>query len=305
MKRERVSALQKVEAVRESVRYRDEPGYRVLDPRKEGVRWLHVCSCRKGRSRSSPPAMHVHPGVVELCYCVRGTLAFETPEGVYPFLPGCVFTSQETEPHRMTENPRGLFVYRVLVQLPEEGKSFDGMDDADSAWLAGRIRNLPRRFFAAGQNVKTAFDRFFAAYDVRQQPPERRRIELRRLALDILLAFVDAAGRDLRMPRCPQMLEWARKMELDPARDYPIDEMRRSVQLSPSVFVQRFKEANGLPPQAYLRRCRIKLGAKMLDDGASVLNVALALKFRSAQYFATVFKSEMGVSPREWRKRLK
>ena len=46
-----------------------------------------------------------------------------------------------------------------------------------------------------------------------------------------------------------------------------------------------------------------RAAAKMLDAGESVLATALRLKFCSAQYFATVFKAEMGVSPRNWRDR--
>jgi AraC-like DNA-binding protein len=49
----------------------------------------------------------------------------------------------------------------------------------------------------------------------------------------------------------------------------------------------------------------MKMAAKMLDAGSSVLATALKLKFSSAQYFATVFKAETGLSPRAWRKRSK
>ena len=89
----------------EPLRYYDEPDRLVVDLRPEGVSFLPLASRRTGKSRTSPPAMHVHPGLVEICYCVRGSLSFETPNREYAFLPGCVFTSRAAEPHRMTANP--------------------------------------------------------------------------------------------------------------------------------------------------------------------------------------------------------
>ena len=289
--------------VHESIRYRDEPGYRVLDMRPDGVGYLPVCSCRTGRVFSNPPAMHVHPGVVEICHCVRGSLSFETPERMYPFLPGCVFTSREKEPHRMTTNPRGLFVYRMLMKLPARGKRFDGLDATDSAWLRERIISLPRRYFVSGPELRIAFERLFAAYDDRSHGAERRRIELRRRALDVLLVCVDAAEKGIGRHRNPQIEDLVRRMEDSPEADYNIKDMCRDARMRPVEFTRAFKEISGLPPGAYLRNCRIRAAMKLLDAGSSIVSTALRLKFCSAQYFATVFKQETGISPRAWRKR--
>ena len=287
----------------EPLKYYQEPGRLVVDMRPEGVSYMPVASRRTGRVRTEAPSMHVHRGMVEICHCLRGSLAFETPDGEYAFRPGCVFVSREAEPHRMKSNPKGLFVYRVLVNLPAKGRCFDGLDARDSEWLRRRIEALPRRFVAPGAALRTAFERLFAAYCAKGMDADRRRIELRRCALDVLLACVDASERDVVNSRQPQVEEWMRRMERDPVGDYPLEAMSRAAHMSPTGFVRAFKTAAGLPPQAYLRNCRIRAAAKMLDAGESVLATALRLKFCSAQYFATVFKAEMGVSPRNWRDR--
>lgn len=294
-----------MEIVREKVRYRDERGYRVVDLRPDGVGCIPVCSCRTGRAVAAAPALHVHPGVIELCYCVRGMLAFETPERVYSFLPGSVFTSRETEPHRMMANPKGLFVYRILVKVAGSGGRLGPLGLEDSAWLRERLMNLPRRYFVRGKGLESAFERLFAAYDDRSADPARRRIELRRRALDVMLAFVDAAGQGVSRQRHPQIVRWVREMERNPLKEYPLHEMAESTGQAPAAFAKLFKEVAGLPPQAYLCNCRIRHAAGMLDAGKSVMSVALAHRFSSAQYFATVFKAVMGVTPREWRKRSK
>jgi len=291
--------------VREPLRYYDEPGRLVVDFSKEGVSFLPLASCRTGRNRTAAPALHIHPGMLEICYCLRGSLAFETPQRTFAFLPQSVFTSRDTEPHRMTANPKGLFVYRVLVRLPAAGRRFDGLDVADSAWLRSRLLALPRHFFVSEPDLQNAFERLFGAYTASVDDPVRRRIELRRRAMDVLLACVDAAARGSSRRRFPAVERFVRQMAADPVSDYPLDEMSRAASLSPSLFVKLFKDAAGVPPQTYLRNCRLRLAARMLDEGKSVLATALKLKFSTAQYFATVFKAETGVSPSAWRKRSK
>ena len=268
----------------EPLRYYNERGRLVVDMRKEGVDYMPVASCRTGSVRTGAPQMHVHPGMLEICYCLRGSLAFQTPEREYKFLPGCVFTSRDDEPHRMTANPKGLFVYRVLVTLPAAGACFNGLSSDDSAWLRAHLLALPRLFFVSRSDLREAFERLFAAYTERSADPARRRLELRRRALDVLVACVDAAENESRRGDFPKVASIVKRMER---------------------ALKAFKSVAGLPPQAYLRSCRMKMAAKMLDAGSSVLATALKLKFSSAQYFATVFKAETGLSPRAWRKRSK
>ena len=64
----------------EPLRYYNERGRLVVDMRKEGVGYMPVASRRTGCVRTSAPQMHIHPGMLEICYCLRGSLAFQTPE---------------------------------------------------------------------------------------------------------------------------------------------------------------------------------------------------------------------------------
>ena len=287
----------------ERIRYYNERGRLVVDMRREGVGYMPVASRRTGCIRTAAPQMHIHPGMLEICYCLRGSLAFQTPEREYRFLPGCVFTSREDEPHRMTENPKGLFVYRVLVALPAAGACFDGLSADDSAWLRARLLALPRLFFVSRADLREAFKRLFDAYTAQFADRVRRRLEMRRRALDVLVACVDAAGEESRRGEFPKVATIVKRMARAPTEDYPLDQMLVAAGLSESTFIKAFKSVAGLPPQAYLRTCRMKMAANMLDAGSSVLATALKLKFSSAQYFATVFKAETGLSPRAWRKR--
>ena len=62
-----------------------------------------------------------------------------------------------------------------------------------------------------------------------------------------------------------------------------------------------FKEKMGVSFSEYLRRVRLKYAVSLFDHGIdSVKNVALLSGFQDPLYFSTVFKKEIGISPKEY-----
>ena len=291
------------EVIEEITRYRDKPGARVLDLRKEGVPFVAVLSRRECRNTVAGPHLHIHPGGIEIVYCVRGILSFRTPQREYAFLPRNIFVSRPDEPHCMVTNPKGLFVYRILVELPPQGKALAGLSLDESGWLLDRLRTLPRLYAVQDRSIRSAFERCFSVYDAPSRVPGRRSFTLRQAVYDLLLACIAAAEGNLAEPEHPDVSQWVRKMETDPLADYSLAEMSRSSGVSPNVFSAMFKITAGLPPQSYLRVCRIRMAEVWLAQGKmSIAAIADRLKFCSAQYFATVFKEIAGMTPLAWRK---
>ena len=103
--------------------YVDGKERRTLDLRPDGVECIPLLGLSNFQSVRTGTEEHVHPGCVEVSLCVRGNLMFESFGECYPFLPGTVFVSQPTEPHRMRHNPKGLMLYRILFKIPSEGES--------------------------------------------------------------------------------------------------------------------------------------------------------------------------------------
>lgn len=67
----------------------------------------------------------------------------------------------------------------------------------------------------------------------------------------------------------------------------------------------RFKEKMGVTYSEYLRTLRIKHAVSLFEHGIeSVKNVALLSGFTDPLYFSTVFKKSIGVSPKDYKKRL-
>lgn len=284
----------------ETTRYCDTPDKRVLDLRDEGVPWLEVLSRRFIKTMNTGPKMHVHEGCVEIVYCFRGRMVFLTPERRYPFLPGCVFASRDDQPHCMETNPKGAIVYRVLVRLPRKSECFLGLDKVESVWLMRRLLSLPRIRTVNDDRSRGDFDRLFDILDQKEADVVFRRMRLRQAALNLLLGLVDVARSSPGRKAHPTLSEWISQMQSNPFADYSFERICRDVGLSHGGFNRAFGAVAGLPPQAFLRDCRIRRAAEMLKDGLGIGAVALRLHFSSTQHFATAFRRIMGVSPRTW-----
>ena len=286
----------------ETTRYRDEPGERVLDLRREGVPFVEVLSRRECRVFSCGPLFHIHAGCVEIAYCVKGRLAFRTPGEEYPFVPGDLFVSRADEPHCLTSNPKGLFVYRILVRLPVAGRCMAGLTLQETRWICSALMSLPRRSQTSGKTLQEKFEHCFEIYDRREWLPVRRKAALRLSCQELIFAIVEATESRARQTILPGVAEWMRRMEVDPSADYSLDAMSRSVGLSPNMFSRQFKCIAGLPPHAHLIACRVRKAEALLRERRmSIEAIAHTLRFASTQYFSTAFKSITGRTPSSFR----
>ena len=87
----------------------------------------------------------------------------------------------------------------------------------------------------------------------------------------------------------------------DPGRRWTLEGLARLAGMSRSVFAQRFREAVGETPIAYLTRWRMLLAAEQLARGRdSLAETAASLGYESETAFNTAFKRIMGCSPRRY-----
>ena len=88
-----------------------------------------------------------------------------------------------------------------------------------------------------------------------------------------------------------------------PAHRFAIAEMARHAKLSESYFTALFRQVVGLPPYAYLSKCRLDMArTRLAETTASVADIAHDLGFASPQHLATQFRKTYGLTPTEWRK---
>lgn len=89
-----------------------------------------------------------------------------------------------------------------------------------------------------------------------------------------------------------------RNMHARPERDWTVAELARDAALSRSGFHDRFQNAIGMAPMAYLTAWRLALAKDLLRKReASVGEIARQVGYRSASAFSVAFARDVGMSP--------
>ena len=283
--------------------YVDTPERRVLDLTPDGIPCIPALGMSNYRKARRGTVEHVHPGCLEVSFCQRGSLVFESAGETYPFLPGNIFVSQPDERHRLRTNPKGMFMYWFFFRFPQNGTRLLGLPTDESAWLENALRNFPHRLFEGTERVRHAFTRLFRFYDTLSRGDAQRRLAMRATCLELLLALIEACEGAPHLPSPERIEPIIREMRQHPERDYPTDELTRQSALSPCVLTNLFKQTTGLPPHAFLLACRIQHTKKLLRaTSLSIGRIAADLGFSSAQHLAMHFKRETGTTPTDWRR---
>ena len=91
-------------------------------------------------------------------------------------------------------------------------------------------------------------------------------------------------------------------LHADPARDWSVGELSRSVAVSRTVLLDRFQQLLGRPPIRYLTHWRLNLASGLLrTTGLGVAEVAGRVGYRSEEAFSRAFKRAFGTAPAHWR----
>lgn len=98
-----------------------------------------------------------------------------------------------------------------------------------------------------------------------------------------------------------QVVELTEKHFHDP--ELSVEVLARELSYHPKYLSRAFKEKMGVTFSEYLRSVRIKYAITLFNHGIdSVKNVALLSGFSDPLYFSTVFKSIVGLSPKEYKR---
>ena len=87
-----------------------------------------------------------------------------------------------------------------------------------------------------------------------------------------------------------------------PSHRFTITELAAHAKLSQSHFTSLFRQVLGLPPYAYLAKCRLEAAQRLLaETGDGIGQIARTLGFSSPQHLAGQFRKTYGVTASEWR----
>ena len=89
------------------------------------------------------------------------------------------------------------------------------------------------------------------------------------------------------------------------AEDLSRKDLAQHVSVSERYLTRCFHQVTGLTPITYLNRYRIAIAKSLLErNNLSVTDVAMAVGFSDGNYFGRIFKDEVGVSPRNYQRKV-
>ena len=280
----------------------DSVDRRVVDLTEAGFPEIPVLGMNHSPCTTEGSVFHRHRNCIEMTLCVRGSARFDCDGKVYTLMPGMVFLSRPQDVHRLRMNQRGARLHWVFFRLPEKGKTVFGLPLKESQFLVHELMNMPRRAFVANDDVRLAFEELQRASDGRGETSPGRMLEIRVSALRLLYAIATSGRLERSVEPERAFRTLIEKMRRHPEDSYESDRLVAETNLSPNTILARFRKLTGLPPQAFLVKCRIHKAKEMLEERTrKITEIAAELGFASSQHFATRFRQETGMTPKQWR----
>jgi len=241
---------------------------------------------------------HRHPGLMEICYLIKGERVYHVNHTDHRFRGNEVFVTLPDELHGSGRHPHGKgLLYYLQIQLPEKPAPFLTFSARDAWPLVCHLRELPHRKFLGNRMLKTLFEDILTLLDQKDHPLVR--IEIATKVIQWLTLIVRCAGAESARRNTPDIRQVLAHVEATLEDSVSIPQLATVARLSTSRFKSKFKEQIGVPPAEYVLRRKVEKARRFLEQGKSVTDIAYQLGFSSSQYFATVFKRLTNLRPRD------
>ena len=123
------------------------------------------------------------------------------------------------------------------------------------------------------------------------------------LILEQLRRATPIAGA-LPWPTHPALLALCEHLYADPADARHGDDWGHKIGMSPRTLTRRFESEVGMSLRSWRQRLRLFRAIELLGSDLPITEIALSLGYSSASAFIFMFRSEMGVSPLQYRRNL-
>jgi AraC-like DNA-binding protein len=274
----------------------DRIGDTAPHPELGHVGWVHL----KQATQAGLTA-HRHDDAWEICWVARGSVSWWIEEQRYEVPTHHLFITQPNEWHGAVH--QALEASEIMwINLRPTQPSVQAL--VHPLITAPRVIAADRRLTARWRDL----------IDLHQPPYDDFSVTAIDGALRILLAEITrAASRSqqvapaaLATPSTAVSANIAKAMAFVRAHldHHPeVHALARIAGLGPSQFHARFVAEVGESPAEWTRRVHLDEAKRRLNDtNHPITDIAIDLGFPSSQYFATVFKRYVGVSPREFRR---
>ena len=288
------------DVVWEIYRNKDEPQGsvpsrgRCLLPEVPSLGWSKSQQALPGRKRSLGISSY------EIGYIDKGSIEWWLDGELHEIGPGSLFV---TRPGELQGGANTLIHpcerYWLRINFPPQG-DLPGLPAAVVKDLKHLFETMEQRYFPGSPELGTYFESLLEEH----RKPRPFSLVMARAALSQIIVATVRSYELLRTvsysPEVAKAINWINTHNL---RDCAIEDIAKVAGLSIGYFHERFLQDVNYTPNEYLNRRRIYLAKlKLLNSTKSITEIAFDVGFSSSQYFATVFKKFVGVTPVEYRK---
>jgi len=243
---------------------------------------------------------HAHAGCLEIGLCLRGTLVLENRAERHAVMPGDLFVNRPDEEHRLQALPKGDVHYWIHLRLQEKPPGFLGLPPLEIQSLQKKFNALPCHVVADTARVTSAFHRLFKCCDA--LTGDYQSFALRSACMTLVFEIAELVDQKTPLPKQADLSAIIERIREHPKQKINLDDLAREAALSPTRFINAFKQATGFPPLHYQLFCRLSEAKRRLSDTPeSITAIASALGFASSQHFSTHFKKMFGCTPKAFR----
>lgn len=155
------------------------------------------------------------------------------------------------------------------------------------------------------ERVRSLFSQLFREFHLKRAGYRPFSASLLSLLL-CALARTQEAGDGIEQERRREIYDIAAAISEDPATAQAIDSYAAGMRLSRDRFVHLFKDVMGIPPHRYVQEAKLSLARRLLrESNLPITEIADALGYDDPLYFSRLFRREVGLSPRDYRKNTK
>ena len=251
---------------------------------------------------------HAHPQCHVLIKVDGGDTSFEVGGRLHPLTRDTMVLVNAWEPHAKVHDercPRSQVL--ALYVEPEWLSQVDG-----KLHSASQRGFFPRPCVAIPPEVRRLADQLIASmFDATSEPDSRFKWEVS--LGDLMMAVVGAfstwrdgaapARAAARRPVDPRIQRGMRFMRENLAGGFSLDDVARASHLSRPHFFWLFKRCTTVSPALFFNALRMEAAfGQLAADGLAINAVADRLGFSEPHHFTRFFRTNLGISPSEYRK---
>ncbi|MET0464385.1 MAG: AraC family transcriptional regulator [Chitinophagaceae bacterium] len=275
----------------------------IIDFRKAGWKEIMVLGKYNYKQAHEELPPHAHRQTLEICYCSKGEQVYEVNETLYKIKGGDLFVTFPGEVHSTGKYPEEkgeLYWMMIRISPGKKQQRFLQYDHKLAIEWQQQLLHLPRHF-RGNNHIRLLLENIFITH--KSTKNNLRQIELRHAIASFLLEVIHAAQTPVfsRQTGRMQTIDQFIKEKID--EPVVLEEVANLVGLSLSRFKAWFKEETGTTPLDYILKYKIRTACEWLrKPSRTIADIAFETGFQNQQYFSTVFRKYMGMTPGEYRK---